>query len=627
MHGQLKSHQVDVIINSGAVRDEFAQKVKELNRRLKLNGMGYSEWDTLNDRQHEIFTDNLFLDGEGASSPENYVAGALESCGCPTTVEELHHHSPALMGEIEKQQEMLPDMTVKIGESIGILDQTIDLLLEQMLNEEKVKIVPYQESEEFTPEMRGYVRNSIAKANNLKFIDDTKRKGPINKFASPLGQDNAELEGLKPFFKKYGFDIDETDISKSGQYYSYVLTATRDFTKEKDKYEFPRGTQVIYVPLVMKTKEGQKKSYIINKSLAPGDRGLAVDQGGKPMGKRQLMESTAAAVNRKYTEELKPVADQLISILESSNNSGNAIALDRELDFSDKDFKTISKDYGEILSGVWAMNEQKADFLPFSEVSYPAEGNYRLVDFFGISEDPKEPKVPVSVKSGGGSKVAVSNIIEAQKLIEDSLPPQNDEFLGVAATNKFTQRQQIIELNKILREDPTNPESEKGSSGIRAMAQVMGENFEDLTYEKVNQWCFDNSVEDMLGNKHPNAEELGLTKPALLQPVWDATGTTPRLDVYINNRLSTPASEKEWRSLVAMSPLGQAMAPNLNANVDIKEEFNRLARALTVIQNNIDVKKKVLRFSIHKFSEANFKFDWPGYVSGNKLGFIMEINK
>jgi hypothetical protein len=46
-----------------------------------------------------------------------------------------------------------------------------------------------------------------------------------------------------------------------------------------------------------------------------------------------------------------------------------------------------------------------------------------------------------------------------------------------------------------------------------------------------------------------------------------------------------------------------------------------------VIQNNIDVKKKVLRFSVHKFSEANFKFDWPGYVSGNKLGFIMEINK
>ena len=131
MHGQLKSHQVDVIINSGAVRDEFAQKVKELNRRLKLNGMGYSEWDTLNDRQHEIFTDNLFLDGEGASSPENYVAGALESCGCPTTVEELHHHSPALMGEIEKQQEMLPDMTVRIGESITALDHFIDLVLEQ----------------------------------------------------------------------------------------------------------------------------------------------------------------------------------------------------------------------------------------------------------------------------------------------------------------------------------------------------------------------------------------------------------------------------------------------------------------------------------------------------------------
>jgi len=622
----LPQQSIEQILGSSSVNREFGEKVKELDRRLKMNGMSYLGYESLTDRQQEILTQGLFLEPTAALGMEEYVRTALDNCGCVDVEEDLHHHSPILMREIDTEKEKLPDLKIKIGESLSGLDQTIDLLLEQILNEEKAKIVPYKESEEFTPEMRGYVRNSIAKANNLKFTDDTKRKGPINKFASPLGQDNAELEDLKPFFKKYGFDIDETDISKSGQYYSYVLTATRDFTKEKDKYEFPRGTQVIYVPLVMKTKEGQKKSYIINKSLAPGDGGLAVDQGGKPIGKQQLMESTAAAVNRKYTEELSPVADQLISILESSNNSGNAIALDRELDFSDKDFKTISKDYGEILSGVWALNEQKADFLPFSEVSYPAEGNYRLVDFFGISDDPEEPRVPVSVKSGGGSKVAITNIIEAQKLVVDSLPPQNAEFLGVAATNKFTQRQQVIELNKILKQDPANPESEKGSSGIRAMAKVMGVEFKELTYEKVNQWCFDTSVDDMLGNKHPNAKELGLKKPALLQPVWDATGTTPKLDVYLK-RLDTPSSEKEWRSLVAMSPLGQSMSPNLNANVSIKEEFNRLARALTVIQNNIDVKKKVLRFSVHKFSEANFKFDWPGYVSGNKLGFIMEINK
>ena len=69
-------------------------RLKELNRRLKMNGMEYSQWDTLNDRQHDIFTDNLFLDGECAESPEKYVHGAVDSCWCPDVVDDLHHHSP-----------------------------------------------------------------------------------------------------------------------------------------------------------------------------------------------------------------------------------------------------------------------------------------------------------------------------------------------------------------------------------------------------------------------------------------------------------------------------------------------------------------------------------------------------
>ena len=122
----LKPHQVDLIITSGPVRDEFAQKVKELDRRLKMNGMDYKQWDTLTDRQHEIFTDNLFLDGECATSPEDYVRGAVSSCGCPDVMEDLHHHSPVLMREIEKQQEMTPDMVVKVEERINSLNEFID---------------------------------------------------------------------------------------------------------------------------------------------------------------------------------------------------------------------------------------------------------------------------------------------------------------------------------------------------------------------------------------------------------------------------------------------------------------------------------------------------------------------
>ena len=138
-----------MLMGSGPIRDEFSQKVKELDRRLKMNGMNYQQWDTLNDRQHEIFTDNLFLDGECATSPEQYVRGAVESCGCPDTAEDLHHHSPVLMREIEKQQEMLPDMTVKISESLGFLNEMIDGELLALLEQSRYKYTQRKTPDEF----------------------------------------------------------------------------------------------------------------------------------------------------------------------------------------------------------------------------------------------------------------------------------------------------------------------------------------------------------------------------------------------------------------------------------------------------------------------------------------------
>ena len=135
----LQPEQVNVLVGSPGINDEFSRKVKELDRRLQLNGMAYREWETLNDRQHEVFTDNLFLDGECATDVDSYVKGAVNSCGCPDTEEELHHHSPVLMREIEKQQEMLPDMKVKIGEGLDNLNETIDLLLENIIADDLIQ--------------------------------------------------------------------------------------------------------------------------------------------------------------------------------------------------------------------------------------------------------------------------------------------------------------------------------------------------------------------------------------------------------------------------------------------------------------------------------------------------------
>tara|TARA_B100000131_G_C18018617_1_gene573597 strand:+ start:628 stop:1047 length:420 start_codon:yes stop_codon:yes gene_type:complete len=137
MHATLNPQQVQILQGSPAIHDEFAQKVRVLDRRLQNNGMNYrQDWNLMNDRQREIFSDNLFLTAECGNSVTDYIDGAVSSCGCPDTEEELHHHSPVLMAEIERQLEMAPsrlNMKIKTTES---LDQQIDHIFSVMLESE-----------------------------------------------------------------------------------------------------------------------------------------------------------------------------------------------------------------------------------------------------------------------------------------------------------------------------------------------------------------------------------------------------------------------------------------------------------------------------------------------------------
>ena len=163
MHGELRPDQVDILVGTPAVNNEFSNKIKELDRRLQVNGLYYRDWETLNDRQQQIFSHDMFLDGECATSAEHYVKGAVNSCGCPDTVEELHHHSPVLMREIEKQQEMLPDMKVKIGEGLDNLNEVIDLLLQEVLEEAP--------KDEYKPSHGGYSGSTRMQSLDFKDID------------------------------------------------------------------------------------------------------------------------------------------------------------------------------------------------------------------------------------------------------------------------------------------------------------------------------------------------------------------------------------------------------------------------------------------------------------------------
>ena len=77
------------LVSDPSVNEEYSQKISELDRRLKMNNLSYEHWDTLNDRQRETFVLDLFMDGDSASSIENYVENAYHNCDCPDVVDDL----------------------------------------------------------------------------------------------------------------------------------------------------------------------------------------------------------------------------------------------------------------------------------------------------------------------------------------------------------------------------------------------------------------------------------------------------------------------------------------------------------------------------------------------------------
>ena len=160
MYAPFKQHHLDYVASVPAVNNEFADKVKELDHRLQKNGLAYKNWDTMTDHQQEIFSQSLFLDGQCANSVQDYVRGAAHSCE-PCAVEELHHHSPALMRAIDEEKEKLPDMKVKIGESLNIFNGLIDVVLEQILFEEESEDQRYASVNEAVQEILAAANSEV----------------------------------------------------------------------------------------------------------------------------------------------------------------------------------------------------------------------------------------------------------------------------------------------------------------------------------------------------------------------------------------------------------------------------------------------------------------------------------
>ena len=418
MHKELRPEQIDILVGTPAVNDEFSKKVRELDRRLQMNGMKYPDWDTLNDRQHDIFTDNLFLDGECASSAENYVKGGVEACGCPDTEEELHHHSPVLMREIEKQEDMLPDVTVKIGEGLNNLNETIDLLLENIILSERGKSFVGEKIVSADEVSLQDAQRLAAKVQNPK---DVKGKGlpyewsiiararmaglgliPLNSDEKPDLSNSKHLKAIEKmmqedygqrmrqvFFDHYPWNAtgekDEPTLAywKSGLW-DNATTALREMNLSKEEIEQLADPQ--------HTKHSDQagisaESGMPKTDIVIGPRRISVKLEGSVQlasgGADQMMKSLKGALGiyrEKYPARFKRLVGGVKKGIQLSEQELKASVTEGLIDNIDKEWEDIAEEYGT--GGYFVAPDRLVAFLKHNKIksdkSYPAIYNVMI---------------------------------------------------------------------------------------------------------------------------------------------------------------------------------------------------------------------------------------------------------
>jgi hypothetical protein len=375
----------------------------------------------------------------------------------------------------------------------------------------------------------------------------------------------------KKFFEKHNLAVADYNKTISSKFETLSLVTTDDIGK------IPIGTQIPWVNnYVGAVKTGS--TLFANKALTPDNLGLA----GKTVTSREISTIVDNQLGNKFDQS---VVEALMHLIEVSNTKRNTIPL-TDNPFTAQDLAKVSADFGEILAAVWSMNA-----LRFRKAYFPTASNEPLIDFYGVRMG---IQYPVSVKSGGGGKVTVQNIIDKIEGRAKTAGSRLDNEASLAIFKIVAQnsmKDQMIKLHQYMETD-----------AIKKLGDIMDVRWNRITIKSIKDWVGDKS----------NAQ-LKL----LLDPFWKE----------LNMKLTERIIQGDDKVRLIISPLGESIWKILNNSKEIKTSLMNIARQVALIQVNVDVKKRTLNFEHNFFRDADFEFGWAGYAGGNKLGFKMKLVK
>ena len=411
-----------------------------------------------------------------------------------------------------------------------------------------------------TKKFKSYLKQELAKLN----LEPTGRQS-AQSIRFPLKGTTAEF---RAFFGKMNVDIQDTIKSISGSFVTYELTMNVPVDGEESEQ-----WSILWVNNVVGTEESGRQFGV--KQLTPDDLGVT----GKAITKEALLNQTNAILKTQYSEHAQLLSAILSRAAASDSGSISLSGLDMSK-YQVKDLAVISKNFGEIIAGAWAFDNMK-----FDNVTFPTAINLKLIDFFGNDE------YPVSVKSGGGGKVTIQNILDAlqDKIKSGKIDVEEQKSYNVfKIVNSNSMKNGFFQLHKYFKTKP-----------MQQLAAMIGIGLADITLDDVIDWLDTKSIDELKTELVPY---LATMNGKITDAIWDR-GDKLRFII---------------------SPMGRWMVKYLNDATEIRESMSNLAAMLSVIQVNVDVSHSTINIKQKPFGDAEFVFAWADYNAGNKLGFLMK---
>jgi len=388
--------------------------------------------------------------------------------------------------------------------------------------------------------------------------------------------------------------VHDPDKEISGTFKSYLLTAS---DKMPDSDGSLAGVELWYVNNSRKASSGGTR-IIKDKELTPDKiAGLPGLKGGRAAIENVVKPHLEAAYDKR-------VSNYLISLLElAGDTSSGSATIDFDIGLSKGDLGVISKDFGETLAAVWALNAKE---IKAKKVLFPVAGNEPLVDFFTIDSD---GKIGYSVKSGAGAGTSIKNIAtDLENRAKDSdwlkqfSKSEQDTVALIAHLNKTSTLQGIIDANIAM-----------GTPGIKALATAMGvakpqkRSFNKLaiTVDQIGLWL---AEEPTLEKRYEKCKKL-----------YKIMGRDVTWRIW-----KTKLDGASHQAAGIINPLGYHVVSYLND--EGQNTLNNAVKALQVLQLDVNVSKSKMTFSVKHFKDLNFEFEHHGSISrsggiSNKLGF------